>query len=80
MLTNNREALFQKLIAGLDELMRDNGIEVIVDINSCAAGFQGLAGHILSLIQSLEEDGSTPREILDKIKTILDDGSPSIIQ
>ncbi|HWQ40566.1 MAG TPA: hypothetical protein VN456_00850 [Desulfosporosinus sp.] len=79
MLINNREVLFQNLIAGLDELLKLNGIEVAVDIESYAAGFQGIVTHILNLIKTMEEEGSTPREIIAGIKTRLDDGSYLVI-
>ncbi|MCO5384643.1 MAG: hypothetical protein NHB14_01575 [Desulfosporosinus sp.] len=80
MLSTNREILFRDLITELYEILVLNEIESKLDADSYASGFQGLAGHILSLIQSMEEAGSTPREIIEKIKTLLDDGSPSILQ
>ena len=76
---NNREVLFQKLIAGLDELLKLNEIEVTIDIESYAAGFQGVAAYVLDLIQSKEDEGSSPREIIDEIKNTLDNGSHQII-
>lgn len=75
MINNNREVLFQRLIVGLDELMRANEIEVNVDVDSCAAGFQGVAGHILALIKTMEDEGSIPREIIAEIRNTLDDGT-----
>ena len=75
MINNNREVLFQKLIIGLDELMKENGIEVNVDLDSCAAGFQGVSSHILALIKFREEEGTTPQDIITEIKNALDDGS-----
>jgi len=77
MLSTNREILFRELMMELYEILVLNEIELKLDADSYASGFQGLAGHILSLIQSLEEGGSAPREIVEKIKTTLDDGSPS---
>lgn len=79
MLNNNREVLFQKLIVGLDALLRMNEIQATLDPESYAAGFQGLAGHILNLIRSSEVEGLTPREIIAEIKNSLDDGSSSVI-
>lgn len=80
MLSTNREILFRELIMELYEILVLNEIESKLDSDSYASGFQRLAEHMLSLIQSMEEDGSTPREIIEKIKTTLDDGSPSILQ
>jgi len=80
MVNSNREILFRDLIMELYEILVLNEIESKLDADSYASGFQGLAGHMLSLIQSLEEGSSTPREIIEKIKNTLDDGSPSVLQ
>ena len=80
VLSTNRDALFRELITELYEILVLNKIEAKLDADSYASGFQGLAGHILFLIQSMEEGGSTQREIIEKIKNTLDDGSPSVLQ
>lgn len=79
MLSSNREILFRDLIMELYEILVLNEIESKLDIDSYASGFQGLADHILSLIQSMEKSGSTPWEIIAEIKNTLDDGSYSVI-
>lgn len=79
MLNNNRETLFRELITGFYEILLLNEMESKLDPDSCGAGFQLLADHILALIQSMEEGDSAPREILEKIKTIVDDGAYQVI-
>ena len=55
MLSTNREILFRELMMELYEILVLNEIELKLDADSYASGFQGLAGHILSLIQSTRD-------------------------
>ncbi|KGP76046.1 hypothetical protein JT05_06790 [Desulfosporosinus sp. Tol-M] len=79
ILNNNRGILFQQLLEGVEELISANGIDINVDIESFAAGFQGVVSYTLAFIKSMEENNLKPEEIITKIKTTFDDGSYSVI-